>query len=76
MFSDRPFFCAKMAINKNPLTKMLEINVINMTQWQLTQTSKWYHRQRNSIFEIPGLIYVNLRSHTSLLGILVPTLHC
>ena len=55
---------------------MLEINVIIMTQWQLTQTSKWYHRQPNSIFEIPGLIYVNLRSHTSLLGILVLTLHC
>ena len=63
-----------MAINKNSLTKMLWINV-NMSQWRLSQTSKWYHHQRNGIFEIPGWIYVNLRSHTSLLGILVPTLH-
>ena len=24
------------------LTKMLSINVLNMSQWQLSQTSKWY----------------------------------
>ena len=54
MFPDRPFFRAKIAINKNPLTKMLEISVFNMSQWQLSQTSKWYHCQPYGIFEIPG----------------------
>ena len=50
---------------------MLWISVFNMSQWQLSQTSKWYHGQPYGIFEIPGWIYVNLKFHTSLLGILV-----
>ena len=47
-----------------------------MSQWLLSQTSKWYDGQPYGIFEIPGRIYVNLRFHTSLLGILVLTVHC
>ena len=40
-----------------------------MSQWKFSQTSKWYHGQPNGTFEIPGRIYVNLRFHTSSLGI-------
>ena len=33
---------------------MLQIDIFNMSQWQLSQTSKWYHGQPYGIFEIPG----------------------
>ena len=57
------------------LEVILAIN-LNMSQWQLSETSKWYHGQLYGIFEIPGWIYVKLRFHTSLIGSLVLKLHC
>ena len=53
MFLIGHLFQAKMTI-----LELIDQNVVNecfnMSQWQLSQTSKWYHSQLYDIFEIPG----------------------